>query len=226
MPDLSGLKAAADDDRQIIAAIGAGALTSYGDLNLPVPTASLVKLVIALQVWDSGLVVRRERDRRLIDAMLRCSDDDAANELWDSYGQTAIVSEQAARLGLSGTAPPEPAGMWGWATMSARDLIATMRHIVTLPDAAQRSAFTSALAQCEPRGADGFDQSFGLFHPGGAAVPVKQGWMTIDTRRYLHSVAALADGRIAVALTVTAPGASWADARDLVDAVAHALLSG
>jgi Beta-lactamase enzyme family len=203
-----------------------GTMSSYGDPAAAIPTASLVKLLIALQVWDSSAPERRTDDRALIERMLRVSDDDAANELWDSYGETAIVTTTAERLGLAGTHPPERRGMWGWTTMSAADLVATMEHLLDLPDAAERSALVGALRRAEPLGADGYDQSFGLFRAGDRAVPVKQGWMvTPDRRRHLHSVAVIGDRYVVALLTSTAPGADDAASRQLVDGAAAALLA-
>ncbi len=228
MTDLRDLASYDVDGAMVIAAVQgpSGNLGSYGDADRPVRTASLVKLLVALEVWTIPVSARTGRDRQLIDAMLRRSDDDACTELWDTYGEDSIVTAQVKALGLTGTAPPTTRGMWGWATMSARDLITALRHIESLLDGQQRTSFLAALAGAETRGADDFDQRFGLFRPGGRAVPVKQGWMTVDDRRYLHSVALLGDGSAAAVLTATRPGATWEDARALIDGITARVLAG
>lgn len=179
-----------------------------GDLDLGVPTASLVKLLIAVELRAQGA------DRMdLLTAMLQRSDDDAANTLWDEYSGVEIVRAAARRLGLTATEPPTKPNMWGWATMSAADLCTTMRYLRT------DDVVMAALRTATPLGADGFDQSFGLYSPG---TPVKQGWMVMpDGVHYLHSVAVLSDRFIGVVL---ASGSEWTDTRAVVDAGAAEII--
>src|SRR5690349_11421814 len=59
-------------------------------------SASIVKLLIALDlVWDLGGAVPAE-DRAKLDLMLRSSDDDAAQEFWVRNGRGLIVERMAA----------------------------------------------------------------------------------------------------------------------------------
>lgn len=182
-----------------------------GDVDLGVPTASLVKLLIAAE-----LRARPELPAEhlaLINPMLRASDDEAANTLWEAYGGVDLVRGAADRIGLTATAPPDKPNMWGWTTMSAYDLCTTMRYLLA-DDVVMR-----ALRSATHTGADGFDQSFGLYSPG---VPVKQGWMVMpDGVHYLHSVAVLSDRFVGVVL---ASGSEWADTRAAVDAGTVAVL--
>lgn len=147
------------------------------------PLASVAKLFIAddlLMQAAQQRVPLSPDDRRGLDAMLRSSDDFAANTFWFRNGGNAIVSRVVARYGLSSTTPPYD-GNW-WTTMSTvGDLV---RYYDKLLDGSgglprqQATAIISDLAASTPLGIDGYPQRFGI--PDGLfaeRVAVKQGWM-------------------------------------------------
>ncbi|SDO07078.1 Beta-lactamase enzyme family protein [Klenkia soli] len=207
---------------------GTAAPSTAGDVDAPVPTASLVKLYLAEGILSAartaGTVVP-ELDLARITAMLTTSDDTAASELWVAHDGPAVVVDVAARYGLRATAPPTPdPGAWGSATTSAADLAT---FLADLPDRAHpddADLLLELLAQATPVGADGFDQSFGLLGPTRSAdVAAKQGWMCcVAGQRYLHSVG-LQDGRVVVLLASFPADVDWSVARAAVDAAATAI---
>ena len=85
----------------------------------PSPIASVVKLFIAddllLQVAQ-GQTQLTPDDRRALDVMLRSSDDNAAENRWNRYGGSAIITRVVNRYGLGSTSAPYD-GHW-WNTMS------------------------------------------------------------------------------------------------------------
>ena len=155
----------------------------------PTPIASVVKLFIAddlLLQEAKGQTDLTPEDRTAFDAMLRSSDDSAAEVFWERSGGSAIVTRVAARYGLGSTTAPYD-GHW-WNTMSTTaDLV---RYYDMLLDGSgglppeKASIILSNLAQSTPMAIDGtqpggvYPQRFGI--PDGLsreAVAVKQGWM-------------------------------------------------
>jgi hypothetical protein len=166
-------------------------LVSNGNTQI-VGTASVAKLFIADQVLlqeSEGNAALTPEDRQALDVMLRSSDDDAAQRFWDQDGADAIITQVAARYGLSATTPP-PDGRW-WNTLSsATDLI---RYYDMLLDgsgglpAERARIIVNDLAQSTPTGVDGYPQRFGI--PDGLfaePVAVKQGWMCCVGADWMH----------------------------------------
>jgi hypothetical protein len=201
-----------------------------GDADLPVPTASLVKLYLAEGILTgartAGAPLPAE-DLARVEAMLTSSDDPSASELWVAYDGPAVLADVIARYGLAGTTPPSPdPGAWGSTRTSAADLV---RFLTALPEVAHpedAALLLGALGRATPTGADGFDQSFGLLSPAVDGVQAaKQGWMCcVDDVAHLHSVG-LAGDRVVVLLAAFPPGTDWAVARAALDAAAAAALS-
>lgn len=159
-----------------------GRVVISGD-QAPFPLASVAKLFIA----DDLLMQSTQRkqplsadDQRALEAMLRSSDDLAADDFWGRGGGNAIINRVAARYKLASTAVPYD-GNW-WNTMSTTaDLV---RYYAMLMDGsgglprAQADMMLANLAASSPLGADGYPQRFGI--PDGLfaePVAVKQGWM-------------------------------------------------
>ena len=155
----------------------------HGGDGAAFPLASVAKLFIADDLLMQT-VQRKARlsadDRSGLDAMLRSSDDYAANVFWARGGGNAIISRVAARYGLTATTPPYD-GNW-WTTMSTvADLV---RYYDKLLDGSgglprqQTQMILDDLGASTPLGADGYPQTFGI--PDGLFaehVAVKQGWM-------------------------------------------------
>ena len=131
----------------------------------PFPTASVVKLLIALDALDRGAAPARDVAR-----MIATSSDDIANRLW----RTSIPRRWAERIGLPGLAPPDDPNQWGDTRMTARDVVAVYRYVL---ESRHAGVIVPALEGATPTGADGFDQTFGIPDAVGAHQwGVKQGW--------------------------------------------------
>ena len=218
---VSGLTIRAAEARtaRLAAATGGNAAA-----DLPLPTASLVKLFIAEDVLHrvrAGRLVPRADDPRLLERMIRSSDDPAASTVWVRYGGGQMVTDVARRYRLTGTAPPAAPGQWGQTTTTARDLA---RFLALLPTAAHPddgAALLGWMREATELGADGFDQRFGVFGTGLPQVAVKQGWMCcVGGSRHLHSVGVVGK-RVVVLLSEVPRATSYDDARGaLTDAAA------
>ncbi|VEG58642.1 beta-lactamase [Mycolicibacterium aurum] len=156
--------------------------TVSGGGDNPFPIASVVKLFIAddlLLQESEGKTQLSAADRRSLDAMLRSSDDSAAQNFWDRSGGNAVIARVKARYGLAGTTAPSN-GHWDVTTSTASDLV---RYYDMLLDGTgglppeQANVIIGDLAQSTPTGTDGYPQRFGI--PDGLyaePVAVKQGW--------------------------------------------------
>ncbi|MGW0158861.1 serine hydrolase [Mycobacterium sp. NPDC003323] len=148
----------------------------------PFPIASVVKLFIAddlLLRESQGDAELSPADRASLDAMLRASDDSAAQMFWDRGGQNAISARVKERYGLPGTTAPSN-GRWDVTQSTATDLV---RYYGMLLDGSgglppdRAAIIVENLARSTPAGNDGYPQRFGI--PDGipgVPVAVKQGW--------------------------------------------------
>ncbi len=201
-----------------------GQTMSNGD-NQPFPIASVVKLFIAddlLLQESKGQTTLSPADRRSLDAMLRSSDDNAAQNFWNRSGGSAVITRVVARYGLTGTTAPYN-GHWDVTLSTASDLV---RYYDMLLDGVgglppeQAQVIMGDLAQSTPTGADGYPQRFGI--PEGLyaePVAVKQGWfccwnganqLHVSTgvigpdRRYVMAIGSLGpDDDAAARITIT-----------------------
>jgi len=156
--------------------------------NKTMPIASVVKLFIAddlLLQEARGQTALSPDDRKAFDAMLRSSDDSAAEVFWNRSGGSAIVSRVTARYGLGATKTPYD-GRWYNTLSTTGDLV---RYYDKLLDGSgglppeRANMILSNLAASTPTAIDGtmpggiYPQRFGI--PEGLyseAVAVKQGW--------------------------------------------------
>lgn len=205
-------RAAGADLKLAILDRNTGALISNGRADTPFPTASVVKLFIAddlLLQQSDGQTTLSLADRKSLDAMLRSSDDSAAQIFWDRSGGNAVITRIVARYGLTGTTAPYN-GHWDVTTSTAHDLVRYYDMLLNgsggLPPE-QANVIMGNLAQSTPTGNDGYPQRFGI--PDGLyaePVAVKQGWfccwsganqLHVSTgvigpeRRYVMAVASL-----------------------------------
>jgi beta-lactamase class A len=153
------------------------------------PIASVVKLFIAddlLLQEARGQTQLSPDDRQAFDAMLRSSDDSAAEVFWNRSGGSAIVSRVTARYGLGATSTPYN-GRWFNTLSTTGDLVKYYDKLLSgsggLPPE-RANIILSNLAQSTPTAIDGtqpggiYPQRFGI--PEGLyaePVAVKQGWM-------------------------------------------------
>lgn len=165
-----------------------GQIVSNGD-NTALPIASVVKLFIAddlLLQESKGQTKLSPADRASLDAMLRASDDSAAEVFWNRSGGSAIISRVTARYGLGSTTSPYN-GRWFNTLSTPADLVRYYDMLLEgsggLPPE-QASIIISNLAASTPTAIDGtqpggiYPQRFGI--PEGLyaePVAVKQGWM-------------------------------------------------
>jgi hypothetical protein len=160
-----------------------------------VAIASVAKLFIADDVLsqESQVTDRSQQlssnDRTALDAMLRSSDDDAAETFWNERDGEAIITGVARRYGLTSTTPPDD-GRW-WDTMSsASDLVHYYDMLLSgaggLPPE-RGKIILDDLAGSTATGVDGYPQRFGI--PDGLyaePVAVKQGWMCCIGSAWMH----------------------------------------
>ncbi|GGY62402.1 hypothetical protein [Streptomyces omiyaensis] len=161
-----------------------GSFTEQVNPSLPFRSASVVKLLIALDLLgDRGPDALGAQDRARVDAMLRASDDAAAGHFWTVNGGGAIIDRMVRRLGLTDTSRPPAThpGYWGYTALSARDAVRTYRYLLDTAPAPVRDYVMGALRSSTRCAADGYDQHFGV--PGAFERPwaVKQGWSGFDS---------------------------------------------
>ncbi len=203
----------------------AGRVLTAADADRPVPTASLVKVLVVEELLTreaAGTVVLTAADRDRMAAALTASDDAAMNALWVRHDGAALVAAAAARHRLTGTAPPPVPGRWGLAPTTARDVAAVLSAVERGARPAD-AVLRAWLRGVTPTAADGFDQVFGVLG-GNGAVAAKQGWMCcVGGLRHLHSAGVLPDGRVLVLLGEFPGDTSWATAATALDGAASGL---
>ncbi|MDX6739752.1 hypothetical protein [Actinocorallia sp. A-T 12471] len=155
-----------------------GRTLSKSGANRTVRSASVVKLLIALDYLGSrkGKVAPAHAAR--FAKMLRSSDDSAATFFWNLGGKGAIVTRMKKKISLADTAPP-PAGQpgyWGYTAISARDIAATYRFLLDRASPKVRDTIMGHLGKATKCGTDGFDQSWGIPAATKRRHAVKQGW--------------------------------------------------
>ncbi|MCV7228676.1 class A beta-lactamase-related serine hydrolase [Mycolicibacterium komossense] len=191
---------AADDGADITVAVldrNTGQLITNGS-DSAIAIASVVKLFIAddlmLQV-AKGQTQLTPDDQQLFDAMLRSSDDGAAETFWNRGGGSAIVDRVIARYGLGSTRPPDN-GRWFNTTSTVTDLVHYYDMLLSgaggLPPE-RANAILNDLAQSTPTAPDGmvpggvYPQRFGIPEGlPGEPVAVKQGWMCCVGADWMH----------------------------------------
>jgi hypothetical protein len=157
----------------------AGAFSVQRDSTVRFPSASLVKLLIALDhLWDRGPdYTLADDDRQRFEAMLRSSDNDAATYFYQLNGEIAVITRMIGRLDLQDTAPPSDGRTtWGATVLSAADMVRVYQYILDAAPDRVRTLVMDNLRQATRCGTDGFDQSFGIRAAFGEPSAVKQGW--------------------------------------------------
>jgi hypothetical protein len=204
----------------------AGSIAHNGLADRPFPTASMVKLYMAADILHRNRLGEIRLDRTgfaLLQDMIRRSSDPAASTLWVRYGGGRMVSDVAARYGLTGTAPPAVPSQWGLTTTTARDLARFLALLPVVPHRHDAAALMVWMRTATGLAADGFDQRFGILAAAPPLTGVKQGWMCcVGGQRHLHSVGFM--GRRVVVLLSEVPGSVGYDAaRGALSAAAAAL---
>lgn len=162
-------------------------------------TASTSKLGIAVDLLTrdrAGDIALSADDRRTLDAMLRRSDDDAANTLWSKYGEDDIVGRFPSYGAPAAAFVPGLARKWGSMTCTPNDLAGLMLHVLEKMPADLRGSILAPLRAVAP------NQQWGVWAAGPALRPGnKNGWFGYSTGYVVNSVGFLGDdGRYVVAL--------------------------
>jgi hypothetical protein len=198
------------------------------DAGTPMYTASVVKLLIAIdllhsQNWapDTGTSAELER-------MISYSDDDIADDLWDEDGGNSIITRMVSLIGLTGTQAPDDESQWGEALMSAQDVVTTYEFIRDDIPAPAQDVLMTGMTQAAPTAADGFQQYFGIpTGLAGSSWAIKQGWMLLMSTTVLDTTGMVGLGPTmpyAVAIMTELPaGTSWESGMNAVSAAAGAL---
>lgn len=200
------VQAAADDgigQSAIALDRSSGRIVAQTDPDRPLPSMSLVKLFIAVDVLDAagGPANLDPGTAATLWQMITVSDDNAASRLWVAGGHGVIVQRTAQRFHLSGVQPPVNPGMWGDTTITARDVAVFLQQ--ALADPAAGPWLAAAMQSAQNTGEDGFDQNFGMNTIAGAGS--KQGWgCCLRGVRSLDS-AGFTDDLVTVTLSYGAP---------------------
>jgi hypothetical protein len=172
--------------------VSSGELVEGGNARRQVYSASLAKLIVAVDMVDrrraSGLTITAS-DVDLVGRALRGSDDGAMNVLWGRFDGQGAISRVAARLNLTGTEPPDDSSQWGETLVTPTDFTKIYQHILKDLTPEDRQLITGPLASAQHIAVDGFDQFFGLLlHGASPQVYAKQGWVNYrPSTVYLHS---------------------------------------
>ncbi|GAB2551932.1 serine hydrolase [Nocardia heshunensis] len=179
-------------------------------------TASVVKLLIALDTLKSQNWQPDPDTTDRITQMLSTSDDDIADALWDEGGNDAIIDRMVSTIGLTATTAPEDTAQWGETLTTPRDVVAIFHYITGSAPASARDLIIGALHNTSETAADGTNQYFGIPDAlTGASWAVKQGWMDLDSSTTLDTTGLVSPApdqpyRYAVVVLSQQPaGTSW-----------------
>ncbi|AHH16513.1 hypothetical protein NONO_c17120 [Nocardia nova SH22a] len=206
-----------------------GATLAGLDTDQQFYTASVVKLLIALDTMRSAGWQPDSETTATLSTMLSASDDDIADALWDDDGGPQIVSRMAATIGLPDTTPPDDPEQWGETRTTPADVVRIYDYITTDVPSPARDIVLTALGGTTEIAADGTDQYFGI--PDGlpgTGWDVKQGWMTLDDSTTIDTTGLVSAGAqsgryVVVVLTTQPPGIDWTAGGAAVTAAVGAL---
>ncbi|MGA5464957.1 tat pathway signal sequence [Mycobacterium sp. NPDC050041] len=142
-------------------------------------TASTIKLAMVADLLTrerAGSVRLGEGDRRLMVAMLRSSDNEAADALWSRYGGTDnAFNANFPRYGMPNVRPQPGFGdvfpYWGFQKATADDLDGLMNFVLTGLPAGDAAAVIAEMQRVDR------EQQWGVWGAGSAMTPGnKNGW--------------------------------------------------
>jgi beta-lactamase class A len=118
-------------------------------------------------------------DQTLSQSMIELSDNDDAQDLWDSEGGAAGVQSFDTEAGLTQTTP-DAAGYWGLSTTTAADQVQLMRTVAYpngILSPASQSYELGLMSHVET------DEAWGITSGPGAdaTVALKNGWLPLDS---------------------------------------------
>lgn len=220
----AAVRQVAGDAAAVVFDRATGELVLAEEPDRPFQSASVVKLLIALDVLAAA--PPDESTAARLRSMLSTSSDAQASAFWVAGGGGAIVRREVAALGLAATVAPRTDRLWGYTTITARDVLAVYRHIMDRLPMPDRELILSALRAAPRVAADGVDQYFGI--PDGlSGLPwaVKQGWSSGQGVVAIHSTGLVGAGDrfIVVLLTEQHAGVGWSNAMRLATDAARVL---
>lgn len=186
-----------------------GLVWRAGQTGHPAWTASTIKLAIATDLLErahAGTISLSAGDRTEMTAMLRRSDNDATDALWNSYGADAMTGRFRTAYGMTGLV--RVAGdQAGWRSYKCRgeDLLALMSYVLDRLDGTDRAFLVGALRTVAA------NQHWGVWAAGSALAPGnKDGWAAKPdsggTHWVTHSVGFAGPGqRYVVVVTTSLP---------------------
>jgi hypothetical protein len=143
-------------------------------------TASTIKLAMVVDLLSrqrAGTLTLTDDDRALMAAMLRSSDDDAADTLWTRYGGAdhRAFNDHFPSYGLTGLAPQRGFSAtfpyWGFQKATPDDLDRLMNYTLGGLDAADTAEIVTAMRHVDP------NQQWGVWGAGPDMRPGnKDGW--------------------------------------------------
>jgi hypothetical protein len=148
-------------------------------------TASTIKLAMVVNLLErnrAGKIKLTADDRRLMNAMLHSSDDDAADTLWKRYGGATFnaafpkygMTDLVAQKGYSASFP-----YWGFEKCTTNDLDRLINYVLDTVPAEDRAYIVGQMRQVGP------EQQWGVWGPDSGA---KNGWSEEDGGWVMNSV--------------------------------------
>ena len=176
-----------------------GKLEGNGESTAVIRAASVIKVVIAMRLFSVAEQQRRAltpSEQSDLSAMIRTSDNDAADRLWAALGGSAVIDWVRRVTGVRNTQPPQPPAQptdWGFSTTTARDMaviLSALAHARTTTPA-HRDALLAEMRQVVP--AQRWGVSDAVHHSNPA---VKNGWYPdIDEQVWrVHCTGVVDDG--------------------------------
>ena len=164
----------------------------------PIWTASTIKLAMVADLLSreqAGTVRLTATDREQMIAMLRRSDNDAADALWSRYGGTeGIFNANFPRYGMKSVQPQSGFGdvypYWGFQKGTADDFDALMNYVLTGLAPANAAAVVAEMQRVDS------SQQWGVWGAGAAMTPGnKNGWSQEQGGWVVNSVGFAGPGR-------------------------------
>jgi hypothetical protein len=153
-----------------------GAVWQGGEPDLRSWAGSTPKLALAvtlLELSRSGAIALDRDDTARIDAMLHVSDNEAADELWDEYADSAsMINRWRTRYGMATASFVDGwTTRWGFVKLAPQDLINLMGFVLDRMDPADRASIVDRMRTV------GGPQQWGVWGAGALQQPgVKDGW--------------------------------------------------
>lgn len=153
-----------------------------GDMTWTASTIKLAMVVNLLERHRAGKIKLSAEDRRLMNAMLRTSDDDATDLLWKKYGGTTF-NTAFGKYGMTDLVPQKgytaAFPYWGYEKCTANDLDRLMNYILDTVPADDRAYIVGQMREVAPV------QQWGVWGPDSGA---KNGWSEEDGGWVMNSV--------------------------------------